>query len=178
MKLKEIKDLIELVSEKGFAEFEIERQGFRLRISRFKEAPAQLIQQAPTPVIISSGIPSTAEVLSSGTQRGLIEGRTSNAGQGPSVETERGDRGAAEAQPELHVINSPIVGTFFRAASPTSEPFVKIGDHVEPDSVVCIIEAMKLMNEIQAEVGGVIAEIYVENAQPVEYGQALFGVRA
>ncbi len=75
------------------------------------------------------------------------------------------------------MINSPIVGTFFRAPSPTSDPFVTIGAQVEPDTVVCIIEAMKLMNEIQAEIGGEIAKIYVENGQPVEYGQPLFGVR-
>ena len=77
----------------------------------------------------------------------------------------------------LHTIKSPIVGTFYRSPSPESEAFVKIGDNVEPDSVVCIIEAMKLMNEIQAETTGVIAKIYVENGQPVEYGQPLFGIK-
>jgi acetyl-CoA carboxylase biotin carboxyl carrier protein len=77
----------------------------------------------------------------------------------------------------LHVITSPIVGTFYRASSPNDEPFVKVGSQVEPDSVVCIIEAMKLMNEIQAETTGTIAKIYVENGQPVEYGQPLFGVK-
>jgi acetyl-CoA carboxylase biotin carboxyl carrier protein len=77
----------------------------------------------------------------------------------------------------LHTIKSPIVGTFYRASSPTSEPFVKLGDNIEPDSVVCIIEAMKLMNEIQAEVAGEIVKIFVENGQPVEYGQPLFGVK-
>jgi len=75
------------------------------------------------------------------------------------------------------IIKSPIVGTFYRSPSPTSEAFVKVGDRIEPDSVVCIIEAMKLMNEIQAETSGIIVEIYVENGQPVEYNQPLFGVR-
>ena len=75
------------------------------------------------------------------------------------------------------MIPSPIVGTFYRAASPNTESFVKIGSHVEPDTVVCIIEAMKLMNEIQAETTGEVAKIYVENGQPVEYGQPLFGVK-
>ena len=75
------------------------------------------------------------------------------------------------------MIPSPIVGTFYRSASPNSDPFVKIGSRVEPDSVVCISEAMKLMNEIQAETSGEIAKIYVENGQPVEYGQPLFGIK-
>jgi len=75
------------------------------------------------------------------------------------------------------MIPSPIVGTFYRSASPNSDPFVKIGSRVEPDSVVCIIEAMKLMNEIQAETSGEIVKIYVENGQPVEYGQPLFGIK-
>ena len=69
------------------------------------------------------------------------------------------------------------MGTFYRAESPTSEPFVKVGDRVEPETVVCIIEAMKLMNNIQAEVSGEVARIFVENGQPVEYGQPLFGIR-
>jgi acetyl-CoA carboxylase biotin carboxyl carrier protein len=75
------------------------------------------------------------------------------------------------------MIASPIVGTFYRAASPNSDSFVKIGSRVEPDTVVCIIEAMKLMNEIQAETSGEVAKIYVENGQPVEYGQPLFGIK-
>ncbi len=78
---------------------------------------------------------------------------------------------------ELQVITSPIVGTFYRAPSPNSEPFVRAGSHVEPDTVVCIIEAMKLMNEIQSEIAGVVEKIYVENGQPVEYGQSLFGIK-
>ncbi len=76
------------------------------------------------------------------------------------------------------MISSPIVGTFYRAPSPHADSFVRIGSHVEPDSVVCIIEAMKLMNEIQAETSGEVAKIYVENGQPVEYGQPLFGIRS
>ncbi|HYY58181.1 MAG TPA: acetyl-CoA carboxylase biotin carboxyl carrier protein, partial [Pyrinomonadaceae bacterium] len=84
---------------------------------------------------------------------------------------------AASEDEGLHIITSPIVGTFYRTPSPTSEPFVRIGSHVEPDAVVCIIEAMKLMNEIQAEISGEVAMIYVENGQAVEYGQPLFGLK-
>ncbi len=177
MNLKEIKDLIELVSDKGFAEFEIERQGFRLRISRFKESQPQILHPASAPIIISSGIPGSSEILSPGAQRALKPAEDASAamnitGGQKSPETEQPD---PESEPQ--VIKSPIVGTFYRSASPTSEPFVKIGDHVEPDTVVCIIEAMKLMNEIQAEVSGEIVRVLVENGQPVEYGQSLFGVR-
>ena len=78
---------------------------------------------------------------------------------------------------DLQIITSPIVGTFYRASSPNSEPFVKVGDRVGPDSVVCIIEAMKLMNEIQAEISGEIVQVFVENGQPVEFGQPLFGLK-
>jgi acetyl-CoA carboxylase biotin carboxyl carrier protein len=175
MNLKEIKELIDLVNEKGFAEFEIERQGFRLRISRFKESNPLIIQPAPAPIIISSAIPGASEILSKGAQRGLIEAEASSSGSSRASANEGVE--AAAAQPELHIIKSPIVGTFYNAPSPDSEPFVRIGDHIEQDSVVCIIEAMKLMNEIQAEVSGEIARIYVENGQPVEYGQSLFGIK-
>ena len=83
------------------------------------------------------------------------------------------------AQPEedLHVITSPIVGTFYRSSSPTVDPFIKIGDLVNAGQTLCIVEAMKLMNEIQSDVSGNIVKIFVENAQPIEYGQPLFGVR-
>lgn len=174
MNLKEIKELIEIVDDKGFAEFEIKRQGFRLRISRFKEATPQMLHPSPAPIIISSAAPAAPEVVQAGAPRGLIEAPTAPVNAGPASPS---DVGSVSAQPELHVIKSPIVGTFYSAPSPTSEAFVRVGDHIESDTVVCIIEAMKLMNEIQAEVSGDIVKIYVENGQPVEYGQALFGVR-
>jgi len=173
MNLKEIKDLIELVNEKGFAEFEIERQGFRLRISRFKDANQQIVPTAP-PIIISS-IPAGTELGTAG-QRGLIEAGAQPA-PASSAPASKPAEAPVENKPELHVIKSPIVGTFYSAPSPDSDPFVKIGDQIGPDTVVCIIEAMKLMNEIQAEVSGEISRIYVENGQPVEYGQALFGIQ-
>src|SRR6185312_8112376 len=94
--------------------------------------------------------------------------------------THPGTQASTEASQDqdLHIIPSPIVGTFYRSPSPTAEPFVKIGTNVEADSVVCIIEAMKLMNEIQAEAAGEVVKVYVENGQPVEYGQPLFGIRS
>jgi acetyl-CoA carboxylase biotin carboxyl carrier protein len=169
MNLKEIKELIELVSEKGFTEFEIERQGFRLRICR---ADAQHpTGQAIPPIILATPapalqLPSTPTV----TEAPHKPAEATPAEQAPE-EKEK------SSSAELHIIKSPMVGTFYRSPSPTSEPFVQLGDHVEPDTVVCIIEAMKLMNQIEAEVSGEITEIYAENGQPVEYGQPLFGVK-
>jgi acetyl-CoA carboxylase biotin carboxyl carrier protein len=166
MDWKQLKELIELVSEKGFSEFEVERQGFRLKITQaggehgspvsLMAHPGAAASQEP---YSGSGQPSMAVLPSSAQSPGPVRGPAADTGE------------------SLHIIKSPIVGTFYRASSPQSEAFVKIGDRVEHDSVVCIIEAMKLMNEIQAETAGTIADIYVENGQPVEYNQPLFGVR-
>ena len=176
MNLKEIKDLIELVSEKGLAEFEIERQGFRLRISCFKEGPAPVVAPAATPLIISSTVPTPSQLNTAASDRKLPKAEAAASSGSPSTE-QSGETAEVSASESLHTIKSPIVGTFYRAASQESEPFVKVGDQVDSDTVVCIIEAMKLMNEIQAEVSGRVVKIFVENGQPVEYGQHLFGVR-
>ncbi len=93
------------------------------------------------------------------------------AAAGPSATAE-----TARAE-DLHIVKSPIVGTFYEAPSPGAEPFVKLGNHVEPGQVLCIIEAMKLMNEIESDVGGEVMRIFVENGQPVEYGEPLFAIR-
>ena len=177
MNLKEIKDLIELISDKGFAEFEIERQGFRLRISRFKESQPQIVHPASAPIIISSGVPSSPDLLSTGAQRALKPADETPAATNLTATPKSAVTEQPDADTRTKIITSPIVGTFYRASSPNSEPFVKIGDHVEQDSVVCIIEAMKLMNEIQAEMSGEIVRVYVENGQPVEFGQPLFGIK-
>ena len=178
MNLKEIRDLIELVSDKGFAEFEIERQGFRLRISRFKESQPQILPPATAPIIISSGLPNASDLLTSSPQRALAPAEQPRFETNVTASPKRSEGERSGSENDLQIIKSPIVGTFYRASSPNSEPFVKIGDHVEPDSVVCIIEAMKLMNEIQAEMSGEVVRIFVENGQPIEYGQSLFGVKA
>jgi acetyl-CoA carboxylase biotin carboxyl carrier protein len=166
MDWKQLKELIELVSEKGFSEFEVERQGFRLKITQGLGDRVIAIPQIVHPAATSAheahpgSIPAPPLVSPAAQSVGPV--RTA----APDV--------AAES---VHIIKSPIVGTFYRSPSPESEAFVKVGDRVENDTVVCIIEAMKLMNEIQAETVGNIAEIYVENGQPVEYNQPLFGVR-
>lgn len=156
MELKDIKEIINLVSEKGFAEFELQRGEFRLKISSaFNQevivAPKRQLEIVKTEVVST---PTEKEVITSAPQ---------------SSET--------KPQKEVHKIKSPIVGTFYAAASPTSEAFVKIGSQIKPGTVLCIVEAMKLMNEIESDIAGEIVEIYVENSHPVEYGQPLFGVK-
>ena len=173
MDWKQLKELIELVNEKGFTEFEVEHEGLRLRISN---AVGPAASSRPEPHRAMSGAaPAGDESLVSGD----VPKADSDA-QSPSLPPV-GQLSAPPARPagapSLHLIKSPIVGTFYRSPSPDSPPFVKAGDRVTPDMVVCIIEAMKLMNEIQAEIAGEIVEIYAENTQAVEYDQPLFGVK-
>lgn len=165
--MAELRELIALIQKNGFAVFEIEREGFRLHVRRdLQTAPA--VGANPG----SSSGPSLAESPAETTQSTRSLAKTAT----PEHPGARAETAAADDQ-DLHIISSPIVGTFYRAASPNADPFVKIGSQVEPDAVVCIIEAMKLMNEIQAETSGEVVKIYVENGQPVEYGQPLFGIR-
>src|SRR5687768_17560232 len=162
--MDELRELIQLIRENEFTEFELEREGFRVRFRRGSE-----IIETGTGIDSSPG---TGSAPGSGQS-------TETTAATPAVPSHPGAKAQTEASEDqdLHIIPSPIVGTFYRAASPQAEAFVKIGSAVEPETVVCIIEAMKLMNEIQAETNGEIAKIYVENGQPVEYGQPLFGIR-
>jgi len=166
--MDELRELIALLRENGLAEFELEREGFRVRLRRDTDASSNSAANSSIPVASA-----TPEKVRSRTG---ITGAQTSATSAPSHPGAQAESAASEDQ-DLHIIPSPIVGTFYRSASPTTEPFVKIGSQVGPDSVVCIIEAMKLMNEIQAETSGEIAKIYVENGQPVEYGQPLFGLK-
>jgi acetyl-CoA carboxylase biotin carboxyl carrier protein len=161
--MEELRELIALLRDNGLAELELENEGFRVRLRResssgapsyVADAPQQVAVPAPAAASVPA-LPSTAGPTHPGTQ----------------ASTE------ASQDQDLHIIPSPIVGTFYRSPSPAADPFVKIGSNVEPETVVCIIEAMKLMNEIQAEASGEVVKIYVENGQPVEYGQPLFGIR-
>ncbi|HSE98207.1 MAG TPA: acetyl-CoA carboxylase biotin carboxyl carrier protein [Blastocatellia bacterium] len=169
MNLKEVKELIELISEKGFTEFEIERQGFRMRLGRHNQPPAQ---SSTAPPVIAVPIPPIAPATPAAPSRDAAAEPAQ-----PAVAPSAQPLATEEDDSKLHIIKSPLVGTFYRSPSPASDPFVKVGDQVEPETVVCIIEAMKLMNNILAEVSGEIAKIYAENGQPVEYGQPLFGIR-
>ncbi len=161
----ELREIIELIRENDFTEFELEREGFRVRFRRGVEAETAEAPMSDAPARVAA-----AGVAKSSTTDSAV---TPGAPVHPGAKAET----AASEDQDLHIINSPIVGTFYRSASPNADSFVKIGSRVEPESVVCIIEAMKLMNEIQAETSGEVAKIYVENGQPVEYGQPLFGIK-
>lgn len=163
--LDELRELIALLRENGLAELELEREDFRVRLRREGvSASSDHGKYVAAPVESENAPPPAANPS--------VSAPVQPAHPGAQAST------AASADQDLHIIPSPIVGTFYRSPSPSAEPFVKIGSNVEPESVVCIIEAMKLMNEIQAETTGEVAKIYVENGQPVEYGQPLFGIKS
>jgi len=169
--MDQLRELIALIRENGFAEFELEHEGFRVRLRREVESAGA--ENAPTDE--GSAQAATDEPAQTAAAKSLAILAKNTAATAPSHPGAQAETAASEDQ-DLYIIPSPIVGTFYRAASPNTESFVRIGSHVEPDTVVCIIEAMKLMNEIQAETSGEVAKIYVENGQPVEYGQPLFGI--
>ncbi|HJP92931.1 MAG TPA: acetyl-CoA carboxylase biotin carboxyl carrier protein [Pyrinomonadaceae bacterium] len=160
--MDELRELVALLRDNGLAELELERADFRVRLRREAIAAASppFTETQPT-VVVSAPQPAAPAPA-------------------PSPPSHPGAHATTEASQDqdLHIIASPIVGTFYRSPSPSADPFVKIGSNVEAETVVCIIEAMKLMNEIQAETSGEVVKIYVENGQPVEYGQPLFGIRA
>ena len=149
MDLRKLKTLIDLVAESGIAELEVTEGEDKVRIAKFSPAPV-----APT----SSTTLMTAPVPSA---------PAAAAAAAPATP-------AAEPEPTGHVVKSPMVGTFYRSPSPGAASFVELGQAVKPGDTLCIIEAMKLLNEIEAEVGGVVKQILVDNGQPVEYGQPLF----
>lgn len=136
------------MKQSEISEFEIEEEGFKLRLSR-KNGETQIVQAAPLPTAPAAPLPANPAELA-------------------SVPVE---------DPDAFVIKSPMVGTFYRASSPESPPFTKVGEKVSAESVVCIIEAMKVMNEIHAETNGTVTEVLVENGDSVEYGQPLFKVK-
>ena len=154
MDLRKLKKLIDLVQESGIAELEITEGEEKVRIARGGAVQAApVVMAAPVPATAPAPAPSAAPVAPAAS---------------PAAAP------AADAVPEGKVIKSPMVGTFYRAPSPEAKPFVAVGDAVKEGQTVCVIEAMKLMNEIEAEWPGVVKAILVENGQPVEYGQALF----
>ncbi|SRR5581483_220910 len=155
MTVEEIRELINLATESGIAELEVQRGDDRVRIRRSAVSDQQIVLPAP--------MPAPAEV------RAPVSPRPA----GPAGEP--AEKGARD--PNLHYVTSPIVGTFYESAAPGSPPFVQVGDQVQPGKVLCIIESMKLMNEIEAEIAGIIESKLVMNGQPVEYGEALFAIR-
>jgi acetyl-CoA carboxylase biotin carboxyl carrier protein len=164
MNQKEIKDLIDLLVEKDIAEFELERGDVKLHIKRGgAPPPAPVVHVAPAVASIPA-IPAPVSPSSAGPSE------PQPAAQVAPVLAAADDAG-------LYIVKSPIVGTFYESPSPGAPPFVKIGDSVQEGQALCIIEAMKLMNEIEAEVSGVLAKAFVSNGTPVEYGMPLFGIR-
>jgi len=146
---KEIKELIDLACERGLSALEIEQAGFRVRIEAASKAPAAPAFAPYAPPMAHAGAP--------------VEPAAAAA--------------APEMDASLHVITSPIVGTFYRAPSPESDPFAEVGQRIARGKILCIIESMKLMNEIESDVEGEIIEVYPRNGQPVEYGEKLFAIR-
>jgi len=146
MDLRKLKTLIDLVSESGIAELEITEAQDKVRIVKFSQtiAPAPLAYQSFAPQAPATAAAATPEAP------------------------------VAPAAPEGHTVKSPMVGSFYRASSPGASPFVEVGQTVKEGQAICIIEAMKLLNEIEADKSGVIKAILVENGEPVEYGQPLF----
>ncbi|HEY2800104.1 MAG TPA: acetyl-CoA carboxylase biotin carboxyl carrier protein [Chthoniobacterales bacterium] len=154
MELKDIKAIIDLMKKNDLSVFEMEKDGFKLKLEKGNENPVYIAPPAfPAAVAPSAAVAGAA---------------SPQASVAPA---------AASSTPAGKEITSPMVGTFYRAASPESPPFIDIGQEVNAETVVCIIEAMKVMNEIKAEVSGTIAEVVAENGKPVQFGEPLFKVR-
>jgi acetyl-CoA carboxylase biotin carboxyl carrier protein len=157
MNLKELKELILFLKEEGIAEFELERGDVKVRIKRASE-PGTGLAADTRYFAVHSAAPSVGAVP-------VVPSPTPAA---PPAE---------EPEEELHIVRSPIVGTFYESPSPGSPPFVKPGDTISMGQVLCIVEAMKLMNEIESDVAGELVKRLVNNGQPIEYGQELFAIR-
>ena len=166
LNLDQIKELIELIAEKQFTDFELERGKFRMRLGR-----GGVGKTADNPVQYVAAMPEMAQQVSYVPQTSVVAPTLQNTSVSAT------EPPVAPKEDDLHIVTSPIVGTFYRASSPTTPPFVNVGETINEGKTLCIIEAMKLMNEINADVSGTVAKIFVENAQPVEYGQPLFGIK-
>jgi acetyl-CoA carboxylase biotin carboxyl carrier protein len=163
MNQKELKELIDFLIEKDISEFELERGDVKIRIKRGADSAAPLMAHAVAmaPVPMAAPLPTTA--------------MHAPAASGATPQSQ--PAAPREAEEELHQVKSPIVGTFYESPAPGAAPFVKPGDQVAAGQVLCIIEAMKLMNEIESDVSGEVVKALAGNGQPVEYGQPLFAIR-
>jgi len=158
VEFKDIKSIVDLMKKNSISDFEMEKEGFKIKLRRTDGTKTDDVHvQHYLPPASAAPVPMPA---------------TAPAAAPPAAAP--AEEPPASNDPE---IKSPMIGTFYRAPSPESESYVEIGDHVSADTVVCIIEAMKVMNEIKAEISGVITEILSENGNPVEFGQPLFRVR-
>ena len=164
MNVKEIKELVDLVARRGIASLELERAGFRIRIEGPRGAPVAALRAVP-------GYPLADSYEMAPFAVPALAPPPPHAAAAPAGPV----RPAAEEG--IHFVTSPIVGTFYRAPNPDADPFVKVGEAVEKGKVVCIIEAMKLMNEIECDASGSVVEVFPQNGQPVEYGERLFALK-
>ena len=168
MNQKEIKELIELLVDHDITEFELERGDVKVHVKR-GNSTAPVVHVAPAVQPIPMAV---APVVSAGAPSAPAS-QVASAQAPPTAEA--AEETASDA--DLFIVKSPIVGTYYEAPSPGTPPFVKVGDAVKEGQVLCIIEAMKLMNEIEAETSGVLAKVFVSNGSAVEYGMPLFGIR-
>jgi acetyl-CoA carboxylase biotin carboxyl carrier protein len=161
MNIKEVKDLIQEILQSDISEFELEHTGTKIRLRRgFSTGPtASLPSIQPIVPPVDAPVPLVAQPLPP---------------PAPGVAEEPKE---PQEDDGLHLITSPIVGTFYRAPSPGADVYVEVGDTIEEGAILCIVEAMKLMNEIPSDIAGEVVRIYVENGRPVEFGQKLFGIR-
>ena len=162
MNLDDVREILALMRDNGLSEFEIEREGLRLRLRKETVVTVAAAPALPAGTVAPVVVADPAVAL--------------GTGGGASVEAPATGPDTAD-EIELAVVKSPIVGTFYRSSEPSAPAFVEIGTTVKKGQVLCIIEAMKLMNEIDSEYDGEIVNVYVENGQPVQYGERLFAIR-
>jgi acetyl-CoA carboxylase biotin carboxyl carrier protein len=162
LNFKEILELIDKVADRGIGSVEIEQAGLKVRVEG-KASQPQVIHSYGDRVDMPPGAPPASPVL------------LAPPTAAEKAATARAEEDAAEVG--MHIITSPIVGTFYRSANPEAETYVNVGDRIAKGQVLCIIEAMKLMNEIESDVEGVVARVYPQNGQPIEYGEKLFAVK-
>jgi acetyl-CoA carboxylase biotin carboxyl carrier protein len=161
---EQIKELIELVSARDLAGLEVERSGFRLRVEGKGSAPAAVAAAPAATAAPSPSAPAASEAAA--------------VPAAPAASAPEPSGGAEEGHPPgTHVVRSPIVGTFYRSPAPDADPYVEVGARVKKGQVLCIVEAMKLMNEIESDADGTLLEIYPQNAQPIEFDEPLFALR-
>jgi acetyl-CoA carboxylase biotin carboxyl carrier protein len=162
---EQIKELIELVAERKLDGLKVERSGFTLKIRGRQSTPPATVAAAP--VMIEAAPRAVAPAAPPSTSADAAADTTAG---------ETGDDPTA-LPPDAHILTSPIVGTFYRAPSPDSDAYVEVGSRVSQGQHLCVVEAMKVMNEIEADVSGVIVQIFPQNAQPVEFGEPLFAIK-
>jgi acetyl-CoA carboxylase biotin carboxyl carrier protein len=165
-KFEEICELIRLVGSTEVASVEIEHAGARVRIDG--NHPPQVVEVTPAP----TPAPAVAPSVEAGAAPAATAGPAATAAAAPEAAPDE-----AGEEEGIHYIVSPIVGTFYRAPNPEADPYVKVGDAIDVAKTLCIVEAMKLMNEIESDVSGTVVKVFSENAQPVEYGERLFAIR-